>query len=86
MISERNCRCSSARRGSDAVSNSIEQAGSVLGVQGDDAVGGELPCRRRTDADHLTGMKTAEVRQGVPAGDAGNAGNQQGKTRGQVGM
>ena len=60
------------------------KAGAVLGVEGDDAVGDELPRRRRPDADHLAGPEAEEVRQGVPARDAGDAGDEQRKARGQV--
>jgi hypothetical protein len=56
------------------------KAGAVFGVESDDAIGDQLPRRRRPDADDLTGPEAEKVRKRVPARDAGDAGDKEGQT------
>ena len=60
----------------------IAQRPAVLGVHGHDPRTVELPGLPRPGAEHLTGITSLEVGQGVVPGDAGDACNQQWKRKG----
>ena len=62
----------------------VAQAGGVLGVERDDAGAGEPPGRRGPRADDLAGIALLEVVQGVVAGNAGDAGDEQRQAGGEA--